>query len=124
METSRDRVLKAIEHRQPETTPIHLMGPEGIEAWLVRFGAKDIMDLREKMGLDIQEVRPVYFGPNTQPVGTSGALRRMWGPWMEAKATATGAEATLWPRPRPWPISSDSPGPARRTSITRSCPEC
>jgi len=73
METSRDRVLKAIEHRQPETTPIHLMGPEGIERWLVRFGAKDIMDLREKMDLDIQEVRPVYSGPNTQ------AGRNIWG---------------------------------------------
>jgi hypothetical protein len=46
METSRDRVLKAIERRQPETTPIHLMGPEGIERWLVRFEAKDLMDLR------------------------------------------------------------------------------
>jgi len=62
METSRDRVLKAIEHRQPETTPIHLMGPEGIERWLVRFGAKDIMDLREKMGGEPRNLD--RFGPS------------------------------------------------------------
>ena len=37
METSRDRVMKAIDHIQPDTTPVNIMGFEGIERWLERF---------------------------------------------------------------------------------------
>jgi uroporphyrinogen decarboxylase len=66
METSKDRVLKAIDHIQPDVTPVHVMGYEGIERWLDHFGAKDSMDLAGKLGLDLLgSPRPVYTGPNT-----------------------------------------------------------
>lgn len=63
METPSDRVLKAINHIQPHTTPVHIMGFEGIERWLERFGAKGDFDLRDKLGLDLQTARPIYKGP-------------------------------------------------------------
>ena len=64
METSRQRVLNAIGHIQPEVTPVNLMGFGGMERWLRHFGATDYVDLRLKMGLDLIDVRPVYIGPN------------------------------------------------------------
>ena len=54
METARERVLKAINHVQPETTPVHIMGFEGIERWLQHFHARDAFDLRDILDLDIR----------------------------------------------------------------------
>ena len=74
VETSRERVLKAIDHIQPDVTPVHIMGFEGIERWLERFDAKDSMDLSDKLGLDLLgSARPVYTGPNT------GGGLTIWG---------------------------------------------
>ncbi|MEE9400129.1 MAG: uroporphyrinogen decarboxylase family protein [Dehalococcoidales bacterium] len=66
METSKQRVLAAINHIQPDTTPVHIMGFEGIERWLELFGAEDDFELRIKMGLDLQTARPIYSGPNIE----------------------------------------------------------
>jgi len=66
METSRERILKAINHVPPETTPVHIMGFEGIERWLDHFAVKDESALRDKLGLDLQIVPPVYHGPNAK----------------------------------------------------------
>jgi uroporphyrinogen decarboxylase len=66
METPRERVLKAIEHIQPEVVPVHIMGFAPIERWIKHFSATDNYSLREKLGLDIQEARPVYTGRNTK----------------------------------------------------------
>ena len=67
VETSRDRLLKAIDHIQPDVTPVHILGFEGIERWLECFGASDSMDLTDKPGLDLLgSARPVYTGPNTR----------------------------------------------------------
>lgn len=63
METGRDRVLKAIGHVQPDVTPVNLGGIYGIERWLKRFGVRDELELRDKLGVDIEYARPVYFGP-------------------------------------------------------------
>jgi len=63
METAKDRVLKAINHIQPEVTPVNLSNIYGAERWLEYFGARDSLDLRYKLGLDIQYTRPVYTGP-------------------------------------------------------------
>ena len=64
METSRERVLKAINHIQPEVTPVHIMGFEGVERWLEYFQAKDTFELRGILGLDIRMAPPIYKGPN------------------------------------------------------------
>ncbi len=66
METARDRVLKAINHVQPEVTPVHIMGMEGMERWLEHFGVRDDFELREVLGLDLQASRAIYTGPNAR----------------------------------------------------------
>ncbi|MFC2016867.1 uroporphyrinogen decarboxylase family protein [Chloroflexota bacterium] len=65
METSKQRVLKAINHIQPDTTPVHIMGFERVGKWLKLFGAEDIFELREKLGLDLRTAFAIYAGPNT-----------------------------------------------------------
>jgi len=54
VETSRERVLKAINRMQPEVTPVHIMGFEGIERWLEYFHARDNFKLRGILRLDIR----------------------------------------------------------------------
>ncbi len=66
METSKERILKAINHVQPEITPVHIMGFEGMERWLERFQARDDFDLRDKLGMDMQTARALYRGPNIE----------------------------------------------------------
>ncbi len=66
METSRERILKAINHIQPEVTPVHVMGFENVEQWLEHFGAKNDHELRSKLDLDIRSVHGIYNGPNAK----------------------------------------------------------
>jgi len=63
METARDHVLKAINHVQPDVTPVNLSNIYSTDRWLEYFGASDSLDLRYKLDLDIQYARPVYTGP-------------------------------------------------------------
>jgi len=65
-ETPRQRMLKAINHTQPEVVPVHIMGFAPIERWLEHYGVSDNFSLRERLGLDIQEARPVYIGANAE----------------------------------------------------------
>lgn len=62
METGRDRVLKAINHVQPESTPVNISNVYGTQRWLDHFGARDSQNLRYKLDLDIEYARPVYTG--------------------------------------------------------------
>ena len=110
METSRERVLKAINHIQPETVPLHVMGFDRLEDWLDRFGASDYLDLRDKLGLDIQGALPVYTGASqgmsiwgtalnvggSAGVGYSGA--RLDYPLADATSVAD-IERFDWPDP-------------------------
>jgi len=43
---------------------VHIMGFAPIDRWLKHYGEADNFALREKLGLDIQEARPVYIGRN------------------------------------------------------------
>lgn len=112
METSRDRILKAINHIQPETTPVHIMGFDGIERWLEHFGARDSLDLRYKLGLDLLESRPVHVGRSTKrgltiwggkddAYGSAGAgYSRERGGYPLADATSVAdIERFTWPDP-------------------------
>jgi hypothetical protein len=52
--TSREGVLKAIDHVQPEVTPVRVMGFDSkhgasMERWLEQYGAADYQDLRLKL---------------------------------------------------------------------------
>ena len=63
METSRQRVLKAIRHEQPDTTPTNLEGFYDTDRWYKHFCTRSRIEIREKLDLDIQSARPVYVGP-------------------------------------------------------------
>lgn len=111
METSKDRALKAINHIQPDTIPVHIMGFEVIERWLELFGAKDDFDLRDKLGLDFQTARAVYTGPNakrglsiwgTKPdvAGYAGAgYSKARGSYPLSDASVADIERFVWPDP-------------------------
>jgi uroporphyrinogen decarboxylase len=66
METGKDRILKAINHVQPEITPISLGGVYNLQAFLEHFGIENEAMLRERLDLDLCSVRPVYTGPHAQ----------------------------------------------------------
>jgi hypothetical protein len=59
-ETSRERVLKTINHIQSEVTPVHIMGFEGMERWLWYFQAKDDFELLGKLELDYRRPPHIY----------------------------------------------------------------
>jgi uroporphyrinogen decarboxylase len=63
VETSRERVLKTINHEQPEVTPISLEGIFDLQKWYEYFGTSDRILLREKLNLDVLAARAVYVGP-------------------------------------------------------------
>lgn len=63
METSRERTLKAVNHIQPDTTPVHILGFADLERWLQYFHVKDAPALNEKLGLDAYAAVPIYTGP-------------------------------------------------------------
>ena len=66
METSRERIVKAIDHIQPEITPLYIPGTDGNDRWLRMFMAIDTWDLLDKLGSDVQTpCAAVYSGPNT-----------------------------------------------------------
>jgi uroporphyrinogen decarboxylase len=113
MESGRERVLKAVRHVPPEVTPLNLGGIYGLGRWLKRFGVRTQLELRDKLGLDIEYARPVYVGPNVgtdlgifgTPVdgvfgadGTGYAAAREGFPLSQA-ATITDIENFAWPNP-------------------------
>lgn len=67
METSKERVLKAVNHIQPDTVPTNIEGIYvDLEEWYAYFQVDNKMTLREKLGVDIQSARPVYTGTNRE----------------------------------------------------------
>ena len=65
METSKERILKAVNHIQPDVVPTNIEGIYAdIEEWYTHFQVDNKLDLREKLGVDIQSARPVYTGMN------------------------------------------------------------
>lgn len=68
METSRDRIRKAINHIQPDTTPVNVFGFENLQPWLDHFGAKDLSQLNEILDIDaFPDAPPIYRGPAIRP---------------------------------------------------------
>ena len=113
MESGRERVLKAIGHIQTEVTPVNLGGIYGLDRWLKRFGVRTQVEVRDKLGLDIEYARPVYVGQEAganlgifgTPVegvfgadGTGYSATRGGFPLADA-TTATDIENFPWPDP-------------------------
>lgn len=66
METSKERLLKAIQHVEPDITPVNIVGIYGLERWQRRFGVASELELRRQLDLDIEYARPVYKGPRLE----------------------------------------------------------
>jgi len=113
MESAKERVLKAINHIEPETVPVNLSNIYGGQEWLDYFGVKDGLDLRYKLGLDVEYARPVYIGEQARrgldiwgtPLddvygadGTGYSDSRGGFPLAQAK-TVTDVENYNWPNP-------------------------
>lgn len=63
METSKERVIKAVNHIQPDIAPAMIEGIYiDLQDWYAHFQVDNKLDLREKLGVDIQCARPVYIG--------------------------------------------------------------
>jgi uroporphyrinogen decarboxylase len=68
METSRDRIHKAIGHIEPDTLPVNVMGFEHLQPWLEHFRAKDYRHLGKILDIDMfPDAPPVYRGPAIAP---------------------------------------------------------
>ncbi|MBF0432318.1 MAG: hypothetical protein HQK83_13620 [Fibrobacteria bacterium] len=113
METARERVLKAVNHEQPEITPVNVSNLYNEEPFIKYYGATGSLDLRYKMDLDIQYARPVYTGKyaeknysmfGTPLEGVFGAAGSGYGdirggyPLSDVK-TVQDVEKFPWPNP-------------------------
>lgn len=113
MQTPRERILAAVNHEPPDVTPVNISNLYDPERWLDHYGAADALDLRQKMGLDVQYARPVYTGKcaarklsmyGTPIEGVFGAEGSGYGdarggyPLAEAK-TVRDVERFDWPDP-------------------------
>lgn len=68
METARERIGKAISHRQPAMTPVNVMGFEEVQPWLEHFGVKDVAGLWKALAVDaFPDAAPIYRGPALEP---------------------------------------------------------
>jgi uroporphyrinogen decarboxylase len=68
METSKERVLKALDHIQPQIVPINIEGIYAdIHPWYDYFKVDNKLALRDRLGVDLQCARPVYTGSGIQP---------------------------------------------------------
>jgi uroporphyrinogen decarboxylase len=100
MESSRERIKKAINHIQSEVVPVNLMGFENLEDWLKHFGVQDYYQLCKTLDVDVfPDAPPVYRGPEITP-GLD-----IWG----ASYSWTGANGAGFSSDRGgYPFSSDS----------------
>jgi uroporphyrinogen decarboxylase len=68
METSKERILKAVDHIQPEAVPINIEGIYAdLQPWYEYFDVDNKLDLRNRLGVDLQCARPVYTGCGIKP---------------------------------------------------------
>ena len=117
MESSRERVLKAVNHVEPEVVPVHVMGFEDMGRWLERFARRTISNCgtgwawtSRAAGWSISATRrrqDLELGDRANREGS------------RVRATARRAAASPWRRPPPLPRWRASTGPIRTISITR-----
>jgi len=110
---SKERVLRAINHQQPDQVPCDFWGLEETKAKLRQhFGVADNESFLQALGVDLRSVWPAYVGPELRafPDGSVedwwGTRRKMLGgidsvvfhPLGEA-TTVEEVEAHAWPDP-------------------------
>jgi uroporphyrinogen decarboxylase len=122
-ETSRQRIANAVSHRQPQVTPVNVMGFEDPAPWLERFGARDYGELCRLLGMDaFPDAPPVYRGPALKPgldiwgaayswtgVRGAGYSGGRGGYPLGGAATVAEVEAYRWPVPEDFDYSTVGP---------------
>ena len=77
--TSKECVLKALEHLQPDRTPCNYLGTPEIDEKLKNHFQTDNMDVvLEKLGVDLRLIEPVYVGPKLRN-WEDGRFENLWG---------------------------------------------
>jgi len=77
--TSRERILAAFAHEQPDYTPCdYFATPEIHQALFEHFGVATIEDIQQCLGTDIRYVAPPYTGPEL-PRYDDGSTVDIWG---------------------------------------------
>ena len=66
METGRDRVMKSLNHVQPEVVPTNIEGIYNLPAFFRHLGVEKKEAVRSRLDVDISSARPVYFGPHSR----------------------------------------------------------
>jgi uroporphyrinogen decarboxylase len=91
--TPRQRVLTALDHRQPDRVPIeyHFFGtPEMVARLKAHLRCETDEELRRRLGIDIRRVAPVYVGPPLYSDAT-GRKEDHWGVIREPVSHGSGA---------------------------------
>lgn len=88
--TSKERVLAAINHKQPDRVPIQTyLTPEIYEKLAAHFGTEDFLPI---LGVDLRYVEPIYIGPERViPKGCDSVDQ--WGVGYRTIPFETGAYA-------------------------------
>ena len=77
--TSRERVLQAVQHREPDRVPLFYRDVPEVDARLRRdLGLQSRDELLEWFQVDFRWVEPVYVGPPLKDE-TTGRRRDIWG---------------------------------------------
>ena len=96
---SRDRVLAALDHVQPDRVPVHYYATRELEAKIAaRLGVSTHDELIDRLGVDLRSVRPRYTGRELRR-WDDGRFEDMWGTIYRPVAYDTGVydEADVMP---------------------------
>lgn len=110
--TSKERVLAAFEHREPDRVPLwYGAAPEVTETLMQMCGVGDEEALMRRLHIDFRRVREVYKGPEL-PTLPDGRRRSFWGVWragayygqpvshpLAGVETVEEVDAFAWPSP-------------------------
>ncbi len=85
--TPRERVLRAVQHQEPDRVPLFYRDVPDVDARLRRdLGLESRDELLELLRVDFRWVEPAYVGPSLEDE-TTGRRRDIWGveyAWIEA----------------------------------------
>ncbi len=77
--TSRERVLAAFAHEQPDYTPCDYFGtPEIHQGLFKHFAVSSVEEIRQCLQTDIHYIEPPYIGPKL-PTFEDGSIMNFWG---------------------------------------------
>gem|GEM_PF-3110892 len=80
--TSKERVLAAISHQEPDRVPINYIANPGINARLMKhygFGTDEVDAFLDALGVDFRSVGPRYVGPRLHPEVPGRNVDPLWG---------------------------------------------